>query len=167
MAKIGIISDTHDNFLMIDQAIKVFTNEKINYLFHCGDIISPFSTKKFFDLKIPQFFVFGNNDGEKKVNRKFIAENPFAEINEIVLMKDIDGCSIAMTHGHHEDVLDLLLSCGKFNYVFSGHIHQKINKKLPNGTIHINPGEGGGHLTNEATVVILDTETSQIDFLTL
>ena len=39
--KIGLISDTHDNIKNIENAISVFSNKRVSFVIHAGDIISP------------------------------------------------------------------------------------------------------------------------------
>jgi predicted phosphodiesterase len=89
------------------------------------------------------------------------------ELGEIILLEEINRKKIAMTHGHHSDILTMALSSGNFDVVLSGHIHKKINEKLLNGTLHLNPGEGGGWLTNAPSLAILDLETLEFKFISI
>ena len=163
--KIGIIADTHDNQHAIKNAITIFQEERVDYIFHCGDFIAPFSVKALFNADIPIKLCFGNNDGEKRMIRKLVANQENCEIGEIIFMEEIDGKQIAMTHGHHKDILNMALSSGNFDVVLSGHFHKKIMEKLTNGTLHINPGEGGGWLTNSPSLAILNLDTLEAKFV--
>jgi putative phosphoesterase len=165
MMKIGIIADTHDNQHAIKKAITIFQEEQVNYIFHCGDFIAPFSVKALFKAEIPLRLCFGNNDGEKRIIRKLVSKQESCELGEIVLLEEIKGTQIAMTHGHHSDILTMALSSGNFDVVLSGHIHKKINEKLPNGTLHLNPGEGGGWLTGAPSLAILILDTLEVTFI--
>ena len=165
MRKIGIIADAHDNQHAINKAITIFQEEQVNYIFHCGDFIAPFSVKALFQADIPLRLCFGNNDGEKRMIRKLVSNQTNCKLGEIMLLEEIDGKKIAMTHGHHSDILNMALSSGNFDIVLSGHIHKKEMKKLPNGTLHINPGEGGGWLTNSPSLAVITLDTLEVKFV--
>ena len=40
--RIGVISDTHDNLLMIKKAVEVFNRHGVGMVVHAGDFIAPF-----------------------------------------------------------------------------------------------------------------------------
>ena len=42
---IGLISDTHDNIQNIQNAISLFTDKKVSFVIHVGDIVSPEASK--------------------------------------------------------------------------------------------------------------------------
>ena len=60
---IGIISDTHENEEAMKKATAIFKQRKVDFVVHCGDIVSPPVLDNFKELKMK--LVFGNNDGEK------------------------------------------------------------------------------------------------------
>ena len=62
--KIGLISDTHDNFKTIEAAVKIFGEKRIGYVIHAGDITTPEAVEAFSGLKM--IGVLGNNDVDKK-----------------------------------------------------------------------------------------------------
>jgi putative phosphoesterase len=159
MTKIGIISDTHDNQNAIKKALTIFNQEQVEYIFHCGDFIAPFSVKPFLESNLPVRLCFGNNDGEKVRIKQLATSQENCLLDEIILLEEINGKKIAMTHGHYPNVLDMALTSGRFDIVLSGHLHMKEIKKLSNGTLHINPGEGGGWTSSTPSLAILDLET--------
>jgi hypothetical protein len=62
--RIGIVSDTHDNRRHVMQAIEIFRRHAVQYVLHAGDIVAPFTTLAFAELRSAKFIaVFGNNDG--------------------------------------------------------------------------------------------------------
>ena len=61
--KIGLISDTHDNFKTIESAVKIFREKRIDYVIYAGDITTP-EAVVFAGLKIDRRM--GNNDVDKK-----------------------------------------------------------------------------------------------------
>jgi putative phosphoesterase len=162
MTKIGILSDTHDNQISLQEALILFKKKSVELVFHAGDFIAPFSVKKLFDF--PLRCVFGNNDGEKNVIRRLMSQQETCILEEILLIEQIDGKQIAMTHGHHQSVLKSILDSGNNDIVISGHTHEKKIESLPNGTIWINPGEAGGWLKGSASVAILDLNSMRSEF---
>ncbi|HEU0144178.1 MAG TPA: metallophosphoesterase family protein, partial [Nitrososphaera sp.] len=62
--KIGLISDTHDNFKTIEAAVRIFREKRIDYVLHAGDITTPEAVEAFAGLKL--IGVLGNNDLDKK-----------------------------------------------------------------------------------------------------
>ena len=64
--KIALISDTHDHMENIKEFVKIFNDNGVDYLFHCGDFVSPFVARVMNDLNenVKFFGVRGNNDGD-------------------------------------------------------------------------------------------------------
>ena len=56
---IGIVSDTHENEETMKKAAAIFKVKNVDFVVHCGDIISPPMLEHFKGLKMK--FVFGNN----------------------------------------------------------------------------------------------------------
>ena len=75
--KIGIISDTHDNKKNILKAIEILNNEKVDKVFHAGDIVNSESADLFKKLEADMIITFGNcdiarRDLKSKLNEKQI-----------------------------------------------------------------------------------------------
>ena len=77
---IGIISDTHENEKSTQKAVAVFKERNVDFVVHCGDIISPPMLEHFKGLKMK--FVYGNNDGEKEGLNEKAKELGFEEITD-------------------------------------------------------------------------------------
>lgn len=138
--KIGVISDTHDQGDLIEKAVDCFNQEGVELVVHCGDWVSPFILYSFRDLQAPMKGVFGNNDGDKfrhLMTRDKLALN--IQYEERFLELNIADRLIAVFHGDYQQIVDALVSCGKYDAVFHGHTHQKINQRLGN-TLSLNPG---------------------------
>jgi uncharacterized protein len=155
--KIGIISDTHDNLLMISKAADLFKQEKVDLVIHAGDHVAPFTPMVWKKMGIEVMAVFGNNDGDhdylrecfKKIGR--IYERP----REFIL----EGKKILVMH--EPDNLREIASSGKYNVVIYGHTHRKVNYREAK-TLILNPGEGCGWITGKAFVMILDLKTEEV-----
>lgn len=138
--KIGVISDTHDQGPLIEKAVERFNQEGVGLVVHCGDWVSPFILYSFKELKAPMQGVFGNNDGDKfrhlmardKLSLDIHYEDRFLELN-------IADRLIAVFHGDYQEIIDALVTCGKYDAVFHGHTHQKINSHF-GSTLSLNPG---------------------------
>lgn len=164
MVKIGIISDTHDNQFALRNAVKIFFEESVEYIFHCGDFIAPFSLRPLFETNLPLRLVFGNNDGEHIRTIEMVNEYGNGILEEILLLEEISGKKIAMTHGHHKTVLKSILESSIYDLILSGHDHLKKSEIQPNGSLHVNPGEAGGWINKEATIATIDLTNLDVKF---
>lgn len=156
--RIGVISDTHDNILMIQKAVELFNREEVQLVLHSGDHVSPFTCIIWEKLNCEILAVFGNNDGDhtflkkkfKKIGR--ITQRP----KEFIL----EGKKILLMH-EPDDLKDLALS-GKYDLIIFGHTHYKKNYVLGN-TLVVNPGEGCGWITGRASAMIIDLNTFEVE----
>ncbi|ENN96028.1 phosphodiesterase [Methanocaldococcus villosus KIN24-T80] len=155
--KIGIISDTHDNLVNIRKAIEEFKKEGIDLLIHCGDFVSLFVIKEFYNINCDIIAVYGNNDGEREKLKEMLKNinknNTIADFQSV----EIDGLKFFITHGHYQEILDLAIASKLYDVIIYGHTHERVFENIDN-TLIINPGECCGYLTGEATIGILDTE---------
>jgi putative phosphoesterase len=160
--KIGIVSDTHDNLGLAEKAVEFFENEEVEKVFHCGDMVAPF-TAELFDGDFDFHAVRGNNDGEW--NLKETVEDFGAFYNNTAEL-EFDGNKIAVYHGTEEEIVEGLVE-KKYDYVFRGHTHRR-KTEVHGETVEINPG--GIKLPGQKedfSVAILNTETGDIDFTEL
>lgn len=138
--KIGVLSDTHDQHENILKAVKILNREKVSLVIHCGDWISPFTLRFYKALCAPIKGVFGNNDGDRFYHTVYIKKYTLPiEFEERIFRITIGGRKIFVYHGDYGEVTDALVSCGKYDAVFHGHTHQKVNKKIGK-TLSLNPG---------------------------
>ena len=173
---VGIISDTHDNLLGLKKALEIFKEKKIEMLIHCGDWVSP-STLEFFDnemkdLKIPVKSVVGNNPGDTKrtIMSNDKKTNPVEWPKTLTLRIDIDDKKTIVYHGDDYDVLEALISCQKYDIVFTGHTHRPRNEVLGK-TLVINPGttshECEGKIMNKPSLAIYNSQTHKAEIVFL
>jgi uncharacterized protein len=162
--KIGLISDTHDNFKNIESAVKIFNDKKIGYVIHAGDITTPEAVEAFAGIKL--IGVLGNNDMDKKG-----LENAFEKIGgelrgELCEIEE-NGLLIAVYHGTDFKKRQVLIQSSKYDVVVYGHTH-KIDNKVVGKTIIINPGTANGWFFGyNATAAIFDTVSKECDFIYL
>ena len=160
--KIGLISDTHDNFKTIESAVRIFGEKRIEYVIHAGDITTPEAVESFAGLKM--IGVLGNNDLDKKgLTSAF--EKIGGELRGEICEIEENDLVIGVYHGTDFRKRDALIQSGKYNVVVYGHTH-KIENKNVGKTMVINPGTANGWFFGyKATAAIFDTVSKQCDFI--
>lgn len=137
--KWGLITDTHNQRLLVEKAIAVFTKEHCSHVFHCGD----FTNEKIFNMFCGQKFNFHFVTDHKSHDSYLLNNNKF-------FYEEIDGFTVGMMHDTYEkfklkdsefQVSDFI-STNIFDYFFYGHLHY-LNFKLHDAdskTVAINSG---------------------------
>lgn len=160
--KVGVISDTHDHVIHIEQIVLKFKELQIDTLLHAGDYCSPFTIPPFQDFNF--IGVFGNNDGDHyRLIQKF--REIGGEIHNEFHEMEIDGKKIALYHGTREPIKEALIGCGKYDLVVSGHNHIPVNEMYGN-TLSFNPGTAHG-FGKRATIGVYDTTTAEAEHIEL
>lgn len=158
---IGVISDTHDNVANILKAIKVFENLEVDFIIHCGDVISPATVKFFKGIHIK--VVKGNCDGDVEHLKQILDEirgEYFGEIGEL----DILGKKILVYHGSDQNKLKEFIGKGEYDYILTGHTHKTMDEKIGKTRV-INPG--AHYYGCENKIVLLDLEEDNVEFVEL
>ncbi len=157
--KIALMSDSHDNLTMLHKAVERCNVDKVDHVLHAGDLVAPFVNRALDKLESPFTLVFGNNDGERQGLARVFAGNIFTPPHELQL----GGKSIIMLH--EPDKLDEFIWSGRYDLILYGHLHEiDIRKGAP---LVVNPGELGGWLSGESTMVFWQTETDELDLVRL
>jgi len=91
---IGVISDSHDNIDKINKAISLLNERGVEFVVHCGDIVSPFAAIPFKNLKCDYIGVFGNNDGDLLMIN-MVTSNRFYKMPKKI---ELDNKSIIIFH---------------------------------------------------------------------
>ena len=154
--KFAAISDTHDRLSAVRELVGILREEKLDFIVHAGDVISPFTLKEFSTLNIPFYIAFGNNDGERKILSE-IAMQMNWKIGDIV---EFPGGIVY--HGTDGEILKILRKTGEM--VVAGHTHDARIER--NGrSVLLNPGEVCGYLTGKRTFAIVENgEISIVEF---
>lgn len=153
--KIGIISDSHNQHVNILKAVDILNEEKVRYVLHAGDIVSPVAVTAFSNVRDSQFIaVFGNCDSEKKILSSTI-ENFGGQIHNQPYIGQIGNKNIFMTHTPSN--LEAVIESGKYDVVIYGHTHKQDIRKA-GSTLVINPGELAGWVTGKSSLVILQLD---------
>lgn len=162
--KIGVISDTHDQVELIKKAVDIFNMENVEKVFHCGDWVSPFVLFFFQNLKAPLRGVFGNNSGDKFLHLTFKEKWKLdLKYEDLFIEEVVDSRKIAVFHGDCPQIVEALILCGKYDAVFHGHTHQRVNEHIGK-TLSLNPGslmqETLPVVAKGASIAIYDTASN-------
>ena len=117
--KIGILSDTHDDYENTNKAIDIFQENDVKAVIHAGDIISPPVITEFYRLTekgVKLFGIFGNNDGEKRGLKnafKTIGGELLCDIGKI----ELDGLRFCIYHGQDLKKKEKIIKSGKFDII--------------------------------------------------
>ena len=157
---VGIVSDTHDNADQVDTAVETFEARGVEAVVHCGDFVAPFSVTPF-DGDWEFYAVRGNNDGEWAVEATVEDFGTYlGEMGELTL----DGQEVAVYHGTSGAIVDALVECGTYDYVFHGHTHEAGTEEYE-GTVRVNPGGISIPPAPSAfSVATLSTESGELEF---
>lgn len=168
--KIGVISDTHDQVDNILKAVEILNSEQVELVVHCGDWVAPFTLLFYKGLKAPIKGVFGNNDGDRFLHPDRATKFDVSiEYQERILNLEIDGRKIFVYHGDYGPVTEALVLCGKYDAVFHGHTHKRVNETIGK-TLSLNPGTFMPMTdpeTKGASLAIYDTSTNTAAFIDL
>lgn len=144
--KIGVVSDSHNNWANLEKILNWLNKEGIQQVLHCGDI----SSQETIDLANKTFkgkidFVKGNADFDLDIKDRMELELGRKKI----------------AFAHFPEIAKKLAQSGKYDIVFYGHTHRAWDEKI--GNCHmINPGEVAGQFY-KPTFAIYDTDSSSLE----
>jgi hypothetical protein len=147
--KIGVISDTHDDFENTKKAIEIFKDEKVDFVIHLGDYISPPIVRLFKGLKLVG--IFGNNDGYKYVLIRAFDEIG-GEIKGDFAVIEVKGVKIALYHGEFKEISASLAKSQDYDLVLTGHWHKAEIKEIGK-TLWIGMGSANRFLAKGKPVI--------------
>jgi putative phosphoesterase len=159
--RIGIVSDTHGNRLMVARALHELHERGITTVLHCGDIDDAETVAMFHGLTV--HFVFGNCDTDRAALRE--AMNAIgATLHESFGSVELEGVKLAFTHGDDKTLMRDVERSGSYDFLFYGHTHQAA-EHCSGSTRIINPG--ALHRARPKTFVVLDLENGAIESVTV
>ena len=137
--KIGIISDTHNNYKQVQRAVEIFIEQAVEYILHAGDITMPQTASMFSQVINAEFIgVFGNCDSDRKYIQDCIQMAGGSICSEPFIGK-VGEKRVFMTH--KPAVLDNILGSKMYDLVVYGHTHNQLIHNA-DGTLIVNPGKG-------------------------
>jgi len=153
--RIGILSDTHNELLATQAAVRVFESLEVELVIHCGDIGSADIISLF--RRCPLHLVFGNMDQPESLRGAIDGNGHtcyerFGHLN-------LAGCSVAFLHGDDRTLLNQTIQSGQWDVVCHGHTH--VAKTFSLGpTLVVNPG--AIHRTASPSVAVIDLPSREV-----
>jgi putative phosphoesterase len=159
--RIGVLSDTHNNIGNLLKALRLFKDEGITTLVHCGDMANVTTARQMSGFDI--IYVNGNmDDSAAAVNDTLWTLNPNNETPGALFSGKLGDVKIGVTHGHLPGKLDKLIR-SRHAFVFTGHTHRQRDE-IVGKTRVINPGALGGARYGARTVCIVDLDSRDVRF---
>ena len=163
IVKIGVMSDTHDRVPAIADLLQRFSDKGVSMVMHAGDYCAPFSLAPFHQRGMALLGVFGRNDGDRETLAAYAARGMGTEIYESPHSFEVGGKRILLVH----EIAEVNpRSIESHDFVIHGSSHLQSEKRIRN-TLVINPGEACGWIHGKCTAAILDTETGEVENITL
>ncbi len=154
---IGVTGDTHNNLKNIKIICSIFNENRVDLVFHTGDITLPKSLLAFRELECPLRVVFGNNDIGDKTDLIEASKSFKCDLNDEPLKMNIQGRKFAVIH--HPELIDERM-IKENDYIFHGHTHRYRLENIHGCTI-FNPGECAGFMKDKNQVGILNLDKSE------
>ncbi len=151
---IGVTGDTHNNLKSIRKICSIFNQNRVELVFHTGDISLPKSLSAFKDLKCPLIVVLGNNDIDEKKGLELAAKEFACEIFEEPHSIKLNNKNISLLH--HPDLIDEDMIT-ESDIILHGHTH-RFRLEESNNCIIFNPGECAGFMKGKNQVGLVDLE---------
>ncbi len=164
---LGIMSDTHASVRRTRQACELLYKQKPALVLHCGDIGSEavlVELAQTFGLNgIPVHCVRGNVDlyADELIN---FPESTGVTVKAESCELEAGDKRLGITHGHIGPLLSQMILSGEFDYVFTGHTHER-DDHMEGDTRVINPG--AAHNTHQPSCAVLDTDKNELRYLDL
>ncbi len=155
---IGILSDSHNQYLAVRQAMALFDRLGVSHIIHCGDVGGPSVFEEFIGHRCS--FVWGNMDIPDPGTVAFLETIGIRVPTSIPLRLTLDDKSLAVFHGHEPRFRQAIRTLD-VDYLLHGHTHAARNERI-HGKRIINPG--ALHRANPTTVATLDTRSDEVTF---
>ncbi|MFO0795903.1 MAG: metallophosphoesterase family protein [Gemmataceae bacterium] len=159
--RLGILSDTHDEFDRTRVAVEILRTAGAEALIHCGDLTGvPVLAAC---AVLPCWFVFGNHDSDATPWLRQAATDLGVECLGWGGVVEIEGSRVGVCHGHLTSDLRHVLA-DRPDYLLTGHTHFAFDR-TESGVRRINPG--ALHRADLFTAALLDTETGEARTITV
>jgi putative phosphoesterase len=157
MALVGLISDSHGEWLRTQEAISLLSIQGCDCILHMGDI----ETHEVLDALAGNnvSLVFGNCDVVSRLDS--YAMSLGLDVQHPAGTVEVEGKQIAFLHGHDEKKYLEFLENPSIDVIVHGHTHEKRDEVV-NNTRCINPG--ALHRAQVYTVAVLDTSSDSLTF---
>jgi len=154
--RIGVVSDTHDRYEAIAEAVRRLQEQQVELILHCGDIESVAAVEAF--RPVPTYFVFGNWDRRRKELAAAIKQIGGVSYETFGVL-EVSGKRIAWLHSHERRHLRQLEAADYFDYLFYGHTHIREQHRTGR-TLVANPG--ALFRAHPKTCIVVDLRSGEI-----
>ena len=145
------MADSHDNVEQVEKARKIFLEQKVEAIIHCGDFITPIVYDILSGINVPFYGVFGNND-----YKEALTVHSHNQIKEQPYRFELGGRSVYICHDSRfvraENNIKLM------DLVVYGETHMPEIRKSGK-TLVVNPGETCGWVTGVSSIALIDLAT--------
>lgn len=133
---LAVISDSHNEIARLENAAALMKGAGVKTVVHCGDITSRKAVAALgaFDAH----WVLGNCDWDE-TNLREAMQRWGHTCHGLQGTLEVEGVSLAFTHGHRFELLRALTLGGGFDLVMHGHTHVRRDER-ENGTRILCPG---------------------------
>lgn len=152
---VGLLSDSHGRAERTREAVRLLSERGAGLFLHMGDI----ETEAVLDelAGLDARIVFGNNDDERTLGR--YASGLGIQVLHPLGRVEVDGKSIAFTHGH---LGRCLAPIEGLDYFIHGHSH-RTRDEWRGATRYVNPG--ALHRAHPYSVALLDPGRDGLEFI--
>ncbi len=163
--KICIVSDSHDNRLLLESACRAAKAEGAEAILHCGDVVAPSTLNVLKPLGLPIHVIYGNNSGDLYMMGR-IANKPGSGVKFYGQDAGIKLAGKRIFLVHYPHYAHAMATTGDWDLVCCGHDHTAQIEPVDNikGGITqvVNPGTVGG-VAAPATYIMGDLETMSFE----
>lgn len=162
MARIALLSDSHDNLPALRKALTQVQESGATTLLHMGDLSAPFVVNELgnaFDG--PIHIVFGNNDADLRLIQVNASKSPQITLHGIYAEVEIEDKRLAMIH--YPEPARRIAESGALALVGYGHNHTRKIERI-GATWLVNPGELLG-LMGDKTWALYDTDADTVELI--
>lgn len=160
MAKIAIITDSHDQIAGLERSLAAANAAAAVALLHCGDLCAPFMLNLMGErFGGPIHVVFGNNDGDGRLLQTIASRHAHVTLHGIYAELTVEGRQIAMIH--YPEPARRIAQAEQLDLVCYGHDHTQHLERVGR-TWLLNPGEVMG-MRGSPTWALYDTEMHEVE----
>lgn len=158
--KIAIMSDSHEHWRNLGEAIENANARACSDLLFAGDLIAPPGIAVLEKFAGQVHFVWGNNEAEKVGMTRMMDVSKNVRLEGDVYEGEIHGLKLFMNH--YPRISELAAQSGNFDVCIHGHTHVFREEKIGN-TLLLNPGEIQGYRTGVASFIVFDCEKMAVE----
>lgn len=145
--RVCIVSDSHDNRRLLEQAVEDAKARGAEAVLHCGDVVAPTTLRVLKRFELPVHVIHGNNTGDLFALHQLMHEpdSPVRYHGQDAALH-LGGRRIFIVHYPH--YANALALTGDYDLVCCGHDHRASVREVSNVkggvTWLANPGTVGG-----------------------